>query len=48
MFPPRFLFSTAVVVFVLGVAYRVASLSSPQLMALLYHIASNIQDRMMH
>ena len=36
-FTTSLLISTAVVVFVLGVAYRVASLSSPQLMALLYH-----------
>lgn len=37
MFPPRFLISTAVVAFDMGVAYRVAYLLSPQLMALLYH-----------
>nr|DAW02728.1 MAG TPA: hypothetical protein [Caudoviricetes sp.] len=48
MFTSEVLISTAVVAFGLGVAYRVASLLSPQLMALLYHIASNIQDRMMH
>ena len=38
--PLPVLISTAVVVFYIGVAYRVGSLSSPQLMALLYYFIS--------